>query len=55
VQGRRSGCEDEAKVEASEVSRAVAAATSIADGLGLPVDGASILLDSNKLAVRLLP
>ncbi|MGH3157313.1 MAG: phosphotransferase [Streptosporangiaceae bacterium] len=42
-------------MEASEVSRAVAAATSIAEGMGLPVDGASVLHNSNKLAVRLLP
>ena len=49
------GYEDEAKMEASEVSRAVAAATSIAEGLDLPVDDASVLHNSNKLALRLLP
>jgi hypothetical protein len=42
-------------MEASAVSRAVAAATSIAEGLGLPADEASVLHNSNKLAVRLLP
>jgi hypothetical protein len=42
-------------MEASEVSRTVVAATSIADGLGLPVDDASVLHNSNKLALRLLP
>lgn len=42
-------------MEAAEVSRAVAAATSIAEGLALPVDGASVLHNSNKLALRLLP
>ena len=42
-------------MEASEVSRAVAAAMSIAEGLGLPAGDASVLHNSNKLAVRLLP
>ena len=42
-------------MEAAEVSRAVAAATSIAEGLGLPAGDASVLHNSNKLAVRLLP
>ena len=42
-------------MEASEVSRAVAAVTSIAEGLGLPVDGVSVLHNSNKLALRLSP
>ncbi len=42
-------------MEASEVSRAVAAATSIAEGLGLPVGNVSVLHNSNKLALRLLP
>ena len=42
-------------MEASAVSRAVAAATSIADELGLPVEDASVLCNSNKLALRLLP
>ncbi len=42
-------------MEASDVSRAVAAATSIAEGLDLPVDDASVLQNSNKLALRLLP
>jgi hypothetical protein len=42
-------------MDQSEVSRAVAAATSIAEGLGLPADDASVLQNSNKLALRLLP
>ena len=42
-------------MEAAEVSRAVAAAMSIAERLDLPVDGASVLHNSNKLALRLLP
>lgn len=42
-------------MEASEVSRAVAAATSIAEGLGLLVEDASVLHNSNKLALRLSP
>jgi hypothetical protein len=42
-------------MEASEVSRAVAAATSIAEGLGMPAGDASVLHNSNKLAHRLLP
>jgi hypothetical protein len=39
----------------TEVPRAVAAARSIASALGLTVDDAVVLHDSNKLAVRLLP
>lgn len=42
-------------MEASEVSRAVAAATSIAEGLGLPAGDVRVLQNSNKLALRLLP
>jgi Phosphotransferase enzyme family len=42
-------------MEASEVSRAVAAAMSVAEGLGLPAVQVSVLHNSNKLAVRLLP
>jgi hypothetical protein len=42
-------------MEASEVTRAVAAAISIARRLDLPADDASILQNSNKLALRLLP
>ena len=42
-------------MQASEVSRAVAAAMSTASALDLTVDDAIILHDSNKLAVRLLP
>ncbi|MCK1795751.1 aminoglycoside phosphotransferase family protein [Streptomyces sp. XM4193] len=39
----------------SEVPRAVAAATSIASSLGLPVDRSTVLQNSNKLSLRLLP
>ncbi len=42
-------------MQASEVSRAVAAATSTATALDLTVDDAIVLHDSNRLAVRLLP
>ena len=42
-------------MQASEVPRAVAAATSIASALDLTVDDAIVLHDSNKLALRLLP
>jgi hypothetical protein len=40
---------------ASDVPRAVAAAMSIASELGLPVDDAIVLHDSNRIAVRLVP
>jgi hypothetical protein len=42
-------------MQASEVRRAVAAAMSTAAPLGLPVDDAIVLQNSNKLALRLLP
>ena len=42
-------------MQASEVRRAVAAATSTASALDLTVDDAIVLHDSNKLALRLLP
>jgi aminoglycoside phosphotransferase (APT) family kinase protein len=42
-------------LQASEVSRALAAARSIASALDLAVDDAVVLQNSNKLAVRLLP
>ena len=42
-------------MQASEVSRAVAAAMSTASSLDLTVDDAIVLHDSNKLALRLLP
>ncbi len=42
-------------MQASDVSRAVAAATSIAAGCNLPVDGASVVHDSNRVAVHLSP
>ena len=42
-------------MQASEVSRAVDAAKSLASALGLRVDDAMVLHNSNKLAVRLAP
>jgi hypothetical protein len=42
-------------MQASETSRAVAAATSIASARGLRVDEANVLHVSNRLALRLLP
>lgn len=42
-------------MQASEVPRAMAAAMSIASALGLRVDDAIVLHDSNKLTLRLLP
>ena len=42
-------------MQPSAVPRAVAAATSIASALGLTVDDAIVLHDSNRLALRLLP
>jgi Ser/Thr protein kinase RdoA (MazF antagonist) len=42
-------------MQASEVPRAVAAAMSTASSLGLTVDDAFVLHDSNKLTLRLLP
>jgi aminoglycoside phosphotransferase (APT) family kinase protein len=42
-------------LRSAEVSRGVAAAMSIASALGLTVDDAVVLQNSNKLAVRLLP
>ena len=42
-------------MQPSDVSRAVAAATSIASALGLDVDDGVVLQNSNKLAVRLRP
>lgn len=52
---RRSGERGQATVQASGVPRAVAAAVSIASSLGLTVDDATVLHDSNKLTLRLLP
>ena len=46
---------EENRIQTSDVSRAVAAATSIASGLDLPVEDAVLLHNSNKLALRLLP
>ena len=45
----------QATMQASEASRAVAAAMSTASSLGLAADDAIVLHDSNKLTVRLLP
>jgi hypothetical protein len=42
-------------MQPSEIQRALAAAMSIVSALGLPVDDAIVLHDSNKLTVRLLP
>jgi hypothetical protein len=42
-------------MQSSDVSRAVAAAVSIASALDLTVDDATVLHNSNKLALRLLP
>jgi hypothetical protein len=42
-------------MEASEVQRAVAAASSIAEGLGLLAGDATVVHNSNLLALRLLP
>src|SRR5580704_13012795 len=42
-------------MKASEVPRAVAAAVAAAAALGLRVDDAAVLHNSNRLAVRLLP
>jgi aminoglycoside phosphotransferase (APT) family kinase protein len=53
VSGREQG--GGARIQRSEVSRAVAATISIASALDLPVDDAVVLHDSNKLALRLLP
>lgn len=42
-------------MQTSDVARAVAAARSVVSALGLSVDDAVVLHDSNRLAVRLLP
>src|SRR5215213_7117297 len=42
-------------MQASEVSRAVVAAMSVASSLGLTVDDVIVLHHSNRLTVRLLP
>jgi aminoglycoside phosphotransferase (APT) family kinase protein len=42
-------------MQASEFSRAVAAARAIATSVGLPADEVVVLQDSNRLTVRLLP
>ena len=47
--------EGKAKVQTSEVERAVAAAMSIASALDLIADDAIVLNDSNRIALRLLP
>jgi len=53
--GRRSRERGQERLQASEAPRAVAAAVSIASSLGLAVDDAIVLQDSNKLTLRLLP
>jgi len=45
----------ETGVEASELSRAIAGATSTVSSLGLAVDDSIVLHNSNKLTLRLLP
>ncbi|MEV8319824.1 aminoglycoside phosphotransferase family protein [Streptomyces sp. NPDC059900] len=42
-------------METTDVTRAIAAATAVAASLGLPADGAIVLHNSNKLALRLTP
>jgi Ser/Thr protein kinase RdoA (MazF antagonist) len=42
-------------VDTDSVARAVAAVTSLAADLGLPVDEVAVIQNSNKLALRLLP
>ncbi len=42
-------------MEASVIARAAAAATAIVSELGLPIDDVTVLHNSNKLALRLLP
>ncbi|MFF4361187.1 phosphotransferase enzyme family protein [Streptomyces sp. NPDC001604] len=42
-------------MEMSNVTRAIAAATSVAASLGLPASGAIVLHNSNKLALRMTP
>ena len=42
-------------MEISDVTRAIAAATSVAASLDLPADDAIVLHNSNKLALRLMP
>jgi Phosphotransferase enzyme family len=56
LRGRQRARErDQAVMQAAELSRAVAAAMSTASSLGLTVDDAIVVQNSNKLAVRLLP
>jgi hypothetical protein len=47
--------EGKAKMQASELPRAVAAASSTASALDLTVDDAIVLQDSNRLVLRLIP
>jgi hypothetical protein len=49
------GCKAGAKVHASELPRAVAAARLTASALDLTVDDAIVLQDSNRLVLRLMP
>jgi hypothetical protein len=55
VTSRRFECEDGLKMETPDVTHAVMAATSIAEELSLRVENVSVLQNSNKLALRLLP
>src|SRR5215470_1694638 len=47
-------CQD-SRVEMSDITRAIAAATSVAASLDLPANDAVVLHNSNKLALRLTP
>jgi hypothetical protein len=47
-------CQD-SRVKISDLTRAIAAATSVAASLDLPVDDAVVLHNSNRLALRLTP
>ncbi|MFE7464213.1 phosphotransferase [Streptomyces sp. NPDC057499] len=42
-------------MDTTDVTRAIEAATAVAASLGLPADGATVLQNSNKLALRLTP
>src|ERR1051326_7652358 len=46
---------DHVRGEMSDVTRAIAAATSVAPSLGLPASDAIVVHNSNRLALRLTP
>lgn len=46
---------EEEGMEPSEVTRALTATTSVASGVGLSVEDAIVIQNSNRLAVRLVP